>query len=283
MGDKLSSEKAERLKAISAAMRHDILDMGLAAGASGIHLGGSFSCVEILASLYFEVMYFDPDDPGSGTRDRFVFSKGHGAPALWAALHQAGVVADEELATFKKPNTFLTGHPSRNLARGVDFSSGSLGQGLSLGVGSCLAMRQQGNHASRCFVLLGDGECDEGSVWEAAMSASHYGLGNLIAIVDANVLQYDGPTDAVLSLGDLTAKWAAFGWEVEEVNGHSHSELVPALSRRSEKPRAIIAHTVKGKGASFAEGVAAWHNSRLTQALYDQAVEELNLSSKGEE
>ena len=206
MGDGMTREDADRLRGIARDMRRDILEMGLAAGSTGIHLGGAFSCVEILAALYFDVMRFDPRRPGSPERDRLVFSKGHGAPALYAALHRLGLVADDELATFKAPGSFLTGHPSRDLGRGVDFSSGSLGQGLSLGVGCCLAMRRLGNLGSRCFVLLGDGECDEGSVWEAAMSASHYGLGNLCAVVDANGLQYDGPTGEVLSLGDLAAK-----------------------------------------------------------------------------
>lgn len=276
MGDGMTREDADRLRGIARDMRRDILEMGLAAGSTGIHLGGAFSCVEILAALYFDVMRFDPRRPGSPERDRLVFSKGHGAPALYAALHRLGLVADDELATFKAPGSFLTGHPSRDLGRGVDFSSGSLGQGLSLGVGCCLAMRRLGNLGSRCFVLLGDGECDEGSVWEAAMSASHYGLGNLCAVVDANGLQYDGPTGEVLSLGDLAAKWGAFGWDVVEVDGHDFAGLVPALGARGEgRPRAVIARTVKGKGASFAEGAPEWHNSRLTRELYETALAEL--------
>lgn len=284
MGYESEATGATRLRQLAASMRKDVLDMGLAAGGMGIHLGGSFSCVEILAALYFDVMRFDAGDPSSPGRDRFIFSKGHGAPALWAALHQAGIVGDGELSTFKQPGSFLTGHPSRNPSRGVDFSSGSLGQGLSLGVGVCLAMRLLGNVSSRCFVLLGDGECDEGSVWEAAMSASHYGLGNLVAVVDANALQYDGPTEEVLSLGDLAAKWSSFGWAVDEVDGHDFGQLIPALRRRTEVPHVVIANTVKGKGAGFAEGVAAWHNSRLTQDLYERALVELfPWTSTGEE
>ena len=147
-----------------------------------------------------------------------------------------------------------------------------MGQGLSLAVGCCLALRQLGNSESRCFVVLGDGECDEGSVWEAAMSAAHFGLGNLCAVVDANGLQYDGSIDEIMSLGDLPEKWRAFGWDVEQVDGHDFGQLVPALARTSDKPRAVIAYTVKGKGAEFAEGAASWHNARLTQALYNEAV-----------
>ncbi|WP_165046217.1 transketolase [Adlercreutzia sp. ZJ138] len=281
MGKELTEEKVRFLVDVASSMRKDILDMGLSAGSTGIHLGGSFSCVEILAVLFCAAMNINTTNLEDPNRDRFVFSKGHGAPALWAALHHLGIVADDELGSFKKPGTFLTGHPSRNIARGVDFSSGSLGQGLSLGVGVGLAAKARGID-KRCFVLLGDGECDEGSIWEAAMSAAHFGINNLTAIVDANVLQYDGPTDDVMSLGDLCAKWSAFGWEVREVDGHDVSQLYQAFVRESDAPVVVIARTVKGKGASFAEGVSAWHNSRLTQQLYNQAINDLGLCREDE-
>lgn len=262
-------------------MRADCLVMGLAAGNNGIHLGGSCSAAEIVAALYFGVMRFNPDNPHHPLRDRFIFSKGHGVPIQYAAFHQMGIVGEDELRSFKQAGSRLTGHPSWGRVDGVDFSSGSLGQGLSLGVGSCLALRYQGNTASRVFVLLGDGECDEGSVWEAAMSASHYGLNNLVAIVDANELQYDGATSCVLDLGNLGAKWRAFGWDVAEVDGHNVEALLDAFNCSGlDVPRVVIAKTIKGKGFSFSEGVAAWHHARLTRELYDKGMSELGFSEE---
>ena len=262
-------------------MRADCLVMGLAAGNSGIHLGGSCSAIEILATLYFGAMRFDPCNPGDFLRDRFVFSKGHGVPAQYAAFHQMGLVSDADLRTFKHEGSRLTGHPSLGLVEGVDFASGSLGQGLSLGVGTCLALRRKGNGTSRVFVLMGDGECDEGSVWEAAMSAAHYALGNLVAVIDANALQYDGETSRVLGLGDLCGKWRAFGWDAVEVDGHDVEALAEVFSQpAASRPRAVVAHTVKGKGFSFSENVAAWHHSRLTRDLYDQGMRELGFSQE---
>lgn len=258
-------------------MRKDCLRMAFAAGNEGAHLGGAFSCIEILAALYFAVMNFDPkalDDP---MRDRFVFSKGHGVQAQYAAFRQLGIISEDELDTFKASGSFLTGHPSMNPGRGIEYSSGSLGQGLSLGVGSCLAMRQLGNDTSRVFVLLGDGECDEGQIWEAAMSACHYKLDNLVAIIDRNGLQYDGKTEEVVALGSLVDKWRAFGWEALEVDGHDFGELVPALRYCVEgKPLVIVANTVKGKGITFTENVVSWHHGRLSSALYEQAKSELD-------
>lgn len=274
MGNETATDYS-RLERSAAAMRKDILEMGLAAAKSEIHLGGSLSCVEILAALYLNVMRYKTSCPCDEESDIFIFSKGHGAPALYAAMHQVGLVADDEIKTFKQPGSFLTGHPSRNVERGIVFSSGSLGQGLSLGIGSCLAARHFGYENRRVYVLLGDGECDEGSIWEAAMCAAHYGLSNLIAIVDANGLQYDESTYETMTLGNQVLKWESFGWDAVMVNGHDFSELIPALEASSEKPRVIIAKTVKGKGVSFAEGVASWHSAQLTQKLYDQAMAEI--------
>ena len=274
--DPLPEHVEASLRASAVKMRADCLRMANAAGNEGAHLGGAFSCIEILAALYLEVMNFNPKKLDDPSRDRFVFSKGHGVQAQYAVFRQLGLVSEDELDTFKRSGSFLTGHPSMNPERGIEYSSGSLGQGLSLGVGSCLAMRQLGNDRSRVFVLLGDGECDEGQVWEAAMSACHYRLDNLVAIIDRNWLQYDGKTEDVVSLGSLGDKWRAFGWAVLEVDGHNFSELVPALNHRADgEPLAIIANTVKGKGISFTENVVSWHHSRLTPALYEQAEIEL--------
>lgn len=255
-------------------MRRDALTMSVAAGATGAHLGGGLSMIEIMAVLYQGIMNLDPGNPLWEKRDRFILSKGHGVLAYYTALNQAGFVSDHELTTFKSKDTFLYGHPSMNLSKGIEFSNGSLGLGLSLGVGSALALNRKANASSRIFVLMGDGECNEGSVWEAAASAAHFGLTNLVAIVDKNGLQYDGNTCNVLSMDCLSSKWESFGWSVIKVDGHDVTALYDALSTRSDKPLAIIANTVKGKGVSFMENNPAWHHARLTQSQFEQAIAE---------
>lgn len=259
-------------------MRKDILKMALAAKREGGHLGGSLSAVEILAALYGSVMRFDPKSPADEVRDRFIFSKGHGVMAQYAAFRQIGLLTEGQVLTYKQSDSIVTAHPSLNPDLGVEFSSGSLGQGLSQGVGVALALKRKRNFESRVFVLIGDGECDEGSIWEAAMAAASYKLDNLVAIVDKNGLQYDGDTEKVLALDDLAAKWAAFGWDAVDVDGHDVSQLQEGLSRKGEKPLAVIAHTVKGKGISFMENVPAWHHSVLTQRQFDQAMAELDVA-----
>ena len=257
------------------AMRRDILRMALAAKREGGHLGGSLSAVEILAALYGGGIRFNPKCPMDEERDRFIFSKGHGVMAQYASFRQIGLLTDEQILTYKQAGSIVTAHPSLNPNLGMEFASGSLGQGLSQGVGVALALRRKNNLSSRVFVLLGDGECDEGSVWEAAMSAANYKLGNLVAIVDKNGLQYDGDTEKVLALDDLAAKWTAFGWNAVDVDGHDVTKLLEAFSARGDKPLAVIAHTVKGKGVSFMENAPAWHHSVLTQRQFDEAMAEL--------
>lgn len=256
-------------------MRKDALKMALAGKNEGAHLGGGLSMIEIMVVLYRAIMKIDVKKPKMEERDRFILSKGHGVLALYAALKQVGFIRDEELNSFKANQTFLYGHPSMNLNKGIEFSSGSLGQGLSLGVGTCLALKAKKNQTARAFVLLGDGECDEGSVWEAAASAAHYQLNNLVAIIDKNNLQYDGLTEQVLNMNSLTDKFKAFGWNVKEVDGHNIEDLYDALIDYSSKPLVIIANTVKGKGISFMENKREWHHSRLTQKQYDEAMAEL--------
>lgn len=257
-------------------MRKDLLRMGLASKSAGAHLGGSLSLVEIMAALYGGVMNYEVDDP---KRDRLIFSKGHGVMAQYVALKQVGLMTDEEILSYKQTGSIASAHPSIHQSRlGIDFASGSLGQGLSLGVGTCLALRRK-NIDSRVFVVLGDGECDEGSVWEAAESAAHYSLSNLVAIIDMNGLQYDGPTDGVLQKGDFASKWCSFGWDAIDVDGHDLSALTEALAKKNEHPLAIIAHTKKGKGISFMEMVPSWHHNIVTQKVYDQAMAELEVQS----
>lgn len=257
-------------------MRIDIVKMIAEAGSG--HPGGSLSCADILSALYFGgVLNHDPANPQDPNRDRFILAKGHAAPALYAALAEAGYVPREETLTLRKLGSRFQGHPDCNLVPGVEVSTGSLGQGLSVAAGLAAGLRLQGNEA-RVFALLGDGECEEGQVWEAAMFAAHKQLGNLIAIVDENGLQIDGDVHDVAIAGTLKEKFAAFGWSVEEVDGHDIDALVEVLMRAKEaggtQPHAIMAKTTKGKGVSFMEGQAGWHgkapnSEQLAVALAD--------------
>lgn len=258
----------------ASSMRIDILRMALNTGNHGAHLGGSLSLVEIMAVLYLGIMRTIPTSPLLPERDRLILSKGHGAPAYYAAMKQVGLITDDELLTFKSDDTFLYGHPSMNRERGIEFSSGSLGLGIGLGIGTAIALRRKDNNA-RVFVVLGDGECDEGSVWEGAMSAAHFKLDNLVVVVDKNGLQYDGDTRDILDIDDLAAKWSAFGWDAVDVDGHNVGELLAVLSQQRDAPLAVIAHTVKGKGVSFMENVPGWHHKRLTRAQFEAALIEV--------
>ena len=242
-------------------MRADIVRMITEAGSG--HPGGSLSCADILAALYFGgVLEHDPENPEWEGRDRFILAKGHAAPALYAALAQAGYIPREELATLRKLGSRLQGHPDSNQVPGVEVSTGSLGQGLSIAAGAAAGLRLDGAPQT-VFALLGDGECQEGQVWEAAMFAAHRKLDNLVAIVDRNGLQIDGRTCDVCDPGDLGAKFAAFGWDVDEVDGHDLDALVAVLGAakagRDGRPHAVIARTVKGKGVPFMENEAGWH------------------------
>lgn len=256
-------------------MRKDIIKMGYASGSTGAHFGGGLSLVEIMAVLYGKIMNFNKENPTDEKRDRLILSKGHGIMAQYAALKQLGLLSANDLLTFKNNNSFLPAHPSMNPKLGIEFSSGSLGQGLSLGVGTAIALRQKGNINSRVFVILGDGECDEGTIWEAAMSAAHYKLNNLIAIIDRNHLQYDGNTEDIMPLNDLEFKWKAFGWKTIKCDGHNQEELIQTLSSQYEQPLVIIANTIKGKGISFMENKPQWHNGVLTKSMYEIALTEL--------
>jgi len=244
------------------------------------HLGGGLSMVEIFSVLYGSILRYDPKNPEWENRDRFILSKGHGVLPFFIALHYAGFISKEELYTYKKNESHLISHPVMNLRLGMESSNGSLGHGLSMAVGISLALKRKGNLTSRVFVVLGDGECNEGSVWEASMSAAHFKLDNLIAIVDYNKLQSDGNSDTIMDIGVLEKKWESFGWEVISLDGHDINALKDALNKTagvsSTKPRVIIAHTVKGKGVSFMENNNAWHHNRLTQTTFEQALAELN-------
>lgn len=269
------SLQAEGLGRISKELRRDIVSMTHMA-ASG-HPGGSLSEIDILTALYFNVLNIDPGKPDWSDRDRFVLSKAHACPGLYAALSRRGFFPHAELATFRKIDSRIQGH-AHTKTPGVEMSGGSLGQGLSFGVGLALGARLRAK-SWNTWVLLGDGECDEGQIWEAAMSASHYGLSNLKAIVDRNRIQNDRTTDEVMKLEPLADKWRAFGWKVFEVDGHSMSEILAVLLRAAEEqsgPVVVIAHTVKGKGVSFMENNPAFHGAAPNDQELVQALKELD-------
>ena len=256
-------------------MRLDVIEMTTAAGSG--HPGGSLSAADVMAALYFKVMNIDPADPWKEDRDRFVLSKGHAAPILYAALAERGFFPTDELKTLRKLGSRLQGHPGYRDLPGIEASTGSLGQGLSVACGMAAAARLDGK-SYKVYCLLGDGELQEGQNWEAAMFASQYSLSNLIAIVDQNKLQICGRTDDVMCIEPLPEKWKAFGWNVKIVDGHSIRQILDALSdagRARKKPTVVILKTVKGKGVSFMENNADFHGRSCTPEEYAKAVSEL--------
>lgn len=259
-------------------IRKDIVRMIAEAGSG--HPGGSLSCVDILTALYFGgVLEHDPRKPDFEGRDYFILAKGHAAPALYAVLARAGYFPREELATLRKLGSRLQGHPDCSLVPGVEVSTGSLGQGLSIAAGIAAGLRLD-NRSNAVFAVLGDGECEEGQVWEAAMFAAHRKLDALVAIVDHNGLQIDGRIADVCSPEDLGRKFEAFGWDVARVDGHDIAALAEALcaakSTRQSRPHAIIAETVKGKGVSFMEDQAGWHGKAPSAEQLEQALSDLD-------
>ena len=260
--------------------------MGIVEGtfnAKSGHPGGSLSISEILTYLYFNEMNVDPANPNMDSRDRFVLSKGHAAPALYAVMAHRGYFPVEELKTLRKVDSRLQGHPSMKCLPGIDISSGSLGQGISAACGMALGAKLK-NADFRVYTILGDGEIEEGQVWEAAMYAAAKKLDNLVAFVDNNNLQIDGTVEEVNSPYPIPEKFAAFGWNVIEIDGHSFDEIEKALDAAricKGKPTAIIATTVKGKGVSFMENQVNWHGSAPNAEQYDAAMAELNDVLKG--
>lgn len=239
------------------------------------HLGGSLSCIDILIALYFKVLRHRPDNPDWEKRDRFILSKGHAAPALYVALAMSGYFKEDELYTLRKINSRLQGHPDCKKLPGIEISTGSLGQGFSAAVGMAIGYRYDNKKNSQIFCLLGDGECDEGQVWEASMFASSYNLENITAIVDRNFYQIDGKTEDVLKLEPLAQKWKSFGWEVVEIDGHNMAEIVDSLEKSRGKRMAIIAHTIKGKGVSFLENNNQYHAKACCLKDCTKALDEL--------
>lgn len=247
------------------------------------HPGGSLSAVEILTALYFRELRIDPTNPGWPERDRFILSKGHASSVLYSTLAERGFFSPDLLSTFGRIDSRLQVHPDMHKVPGVEMSTGALGQGLSVGVGMALAARvdypdDAVHRGVRVYVLLGDGECQEGQVWEAAMAAAHYRLDNLVAVVDYNRVQLTGPVAEVMEVAPLADKWRSFGWAVEEVPGHDIQALVAAFEKARTvrgRPTALIAHTVKGKGVSFMEGKSAWHGKPPDEQELQLALEEV--------
>ena len=265
---------AESLALLARELRRDVIQSIYTAGSG--HPGGSLSELDILVCLYFREMRHDPANPQWPDRDRLILSKGHASPGLYAVLAKAGYIPHDELETFRKLNSRLQGH-AHPMVPGVEMNSGSLGMGLSFALGCALAARMD-NRDSLVYAILGDGECDEGEVWEAAMSASHHQATNLIAFVDRNRIQNDRHTDDVMTLEPLADKWRAFGWRVFETSGHDYAELLDTIGRAKQdrtQPTVVIAHTVKGKGVSFMEDNPGFHGRAPNQEEFEAAMKEL--------
>jgi transketolase len=274
MGSRRKMEETKKLEEKAETIRRHVLNMIYEAGSG--HPGGSLSCVDILTALYFHTLQHNSKDPDWADLDRFILSKGHAAPTLYATLAEAGYFSVEELKSLRKMGSMLQGHPDNKIP-GVEVSSGSLGQGLSAANGIALAGKLDKKNF-RVYTLLGDGECDEGQIWEAAMLSSHYKLDNLTAIIDRNGLQIDGPTEKIMCLESIAEKWRAFGWHVIEVDGNKIEEIIKALDNAKNikgQPTVIIAHTFKGKGVSFIEWINAFHGRALNKEEMKKALEEL--------
>ena len=278
----VSREKVTYLKECAKQLRKTALTM-IYTAQSG-HPGGSFSVADIIAALYFDELNIDPQNPQWAERDRFVLSKGHVCPIQYAALIQRGFMEKSEIYTLRKKGSRLQGHPDMKRTPGIDISTGSLGQGLSCAVGMAIGLKRDGK-SSRVFVIVGDGESDEGQVWEAIMAASKYNLDNLIVFVDNNGLQNDGACEEIMPTRDLAVKYAAFGCEVYQINGNKMEEIVDILdvirNTHNGKPIVIVAKTIKGKGVSFMENVVKWHGIAPNDVEYKQAMKELEEGGAG--
>lgn len=265
----------EKLRSDTLSIRLKILELAYKSG-GGQHLGGGLSMVEIMCYLYSKIIDVDLIKKKSNKRDRFILSKGHGVLGFYPVLHHYGLITSEVLLTYKNELSELISHPIKNLNYGIESSNGSLGHGLSYGAGIAYGLKVK-EMSSKVYVLVGDGECNEGSIWEAAMSASSLELDNLTCIVDYNKFQSDGETNNILNQDNIGERWRSFGWHVIEIDGHSFSEIEKSFSfdQTIKKPKLILAKTVKGKGISFMENDNKWHHGTLTESTYKDALESL--------
>jgi transketolase len=257
-------------------LKKNILEMALSAGANSSHFGGALSIADIVSTLFSYKMKFVKNNPRSENRDRFILSKGHACLAYYAALCEIGFIKRDDLRTFEKDDSDLLGHPVRNMELGIEFSNGSLGMGLSLGIGVALSLKKR-RKKNNVFVVMGDGECNEGSVWEALMAGPNFNLGNLNLIIDKNNFQQTGDNKTIMNLENLKNKIESFGWNTTEIDGHNIDDLYTYFKNinNDSKPNALIANTIKGKGFSFSENNNTWHHSILTKELYDKALSEI--------
>lgn len=269
-----TAENIKRLENMAKEIRLDAIEMAFSTGDKGSHLGGGLSCVEIMAVLYGEVLKYDTKNPYWKERDRFLPSKNHCVLAHFPALARAGFIEHSELFEYAKDGCRLVGYP-QNPEIGLEYSGGSLGMAISVGIGMALHAREH-KKDTKIYVLMGDGELNEGSIWEAFMSAAQYHLGNLTVIIDRNHLCYDGDTEDVMGLDCLESKMRSFNWNTIACDGHNVADLLNAFSKQvNDKPNIIIAETVKGKGVSFMENKREWHHSKLTQEQYELAKKEI--------
>ena len=254
----------------------NILEMALNAGANSSHFGGALSIADIISALFAYKMKFEKNNPKSEDRDRFILSKGHACLAYYAALCEIGFIKKDDLKTFEENDSNLLGHPVRNMDLGIEFSNGSLGMGMSLAIGVALALKKK-KKKNNIFVIMGDGECNEGSVWEALMAAPNFNLGNITLIIDKNNFQQTGNNKSIMDLGNLKNKVESFGWNTTEIDGHNINKIYDYFKNidNNNKPNALIANTIKGKGFSFSENNNSWHHSILTKDLYDKALSEM--------
>jgi len=264
-----------KIKQLAKQIKKNILDMSLVAAERSAHFGGALSTVEILATLYNSVLKFDSSNPLWEDRDRFILSKGHGCLGVYSTLCEMGYFKKADLNLFEQNGSFLLGHPVMNKKKGIEFSTGSLGMGLSLGVGVAIAAKKNKKNY-KVFVLMGDGECNEGSIWEASMSAAHFKLDNITAIIDNNTLQQTGSNEEIMSSTDLGSKWRSFNWDVIEIDGHNIEQILKAFNHVSDRPKLILAKTLKGKGFRFAENNNDWHHKIMTKKQYEEALIELD-------
>lgn len=272
----MTNERLTKLKIAACKVRMGVIESTY--GAKAGHPGGSLSSADMLTYLYFRGMRVYPEDPKAAGRDRFVLSKGHSAPGLYSTLANRGFFPVEDLPTLRHEGSYLQGHPNMNTVPGVDMSTGSLGQGISAAAGMALGAKATKKNAVRVFTLLGDGETQEGQVWEACMFAAHYKLDNLCVIVDSNGLQIDGPVKEVMNPGPLDKKLEAFGFDVQVIDGHDFLAIETAINAAAEenhRPKAIVMKTTKGKGVSFMENNVEWHGKAPNDAEYEQAMTEL--------
>jgi transketolase len=270
------TEQIKNIKSFALQVRKNILEMAVSAGADSAHFGGALSITEIVSTLFAYQMKIDKKNPNWEERDRFILSKGHACLAYYAALCEVGYISREELKTFEKNDTNLLGHPVINNNLGIDFSNGSLGMGLSLGIGVAISSKKKKKNFN-VYVIVGDGECNEGSIWEAAMAASNFKLDNLYVLIDKNNFQQTGSNKEIMNVENLKDKWSSFGWYTAELDGHSIKDLLNFFkeSKNIKKPKAIIANTIKGKGFSFSENNNEWHHSVLSKSFHEKAIKEL--------